>query len=451
LTKPGPPTIGTATISGTSASVPFTAPGGSGTITGYTVTSNVGGFSVGGISSPISVPGLSSGISYTFTVTATNASGTSLPSEISNIVIISNDGSSSASAVPSAAYLAANGNTTNGVYWITLPTVGATKVYCILDRAVDGGGWMMAMKATQGATFNYSSTHWTTATTVTPTDTTRNNADAKFNTMNYSAASDLLALWPDISGNSTTGGSITLTNVSYGGCWSWLQNRFTSAGTFYTNAGNSPVVTTVSGITTSMTIIDWFTKISLVRYFIQDAVTWPGWGNAATTIFSGQTDVRFYGFNYTSNRKSRWGFGWNENGGGLFPGGNMGSDDVTGGIGTENIDYSAGDVIGCCQNRTGFNRYARVEIYIRDSASSPSAPAIGTVSKSGSTVTVPFTGVAGASYYTAFSDKGGFYGSSTTTPITITGVATGTYTFTVKASSASGTSLASSASNIITV
>ncbi len=304
----------------------------------------------------------------------------------------------------------------------------------------------MAMKATRGTTFQYSSTHWTTVTQLAVTDTTRDDADAKFDTMNYSPASDLLALWPDIT---TVGGSLTLTGYS---CWSWLQNRFTSAGTFYTNVANSPTTTIVSDITTSMTIIDWFSKISLVRYFIQDAVTWPGWGNATTITFSGQKDVRFYGFNYTSNRKSRWGFGWNENGGDLFPSGIMGSDDVTGGIGTDNASYSAGDVIGCCENRTGFNRSARVEMYIRDSANAPSTPTIGTVSFSGSTVTVPFTGVAGASYYTAFSNTKGFYGSSTTSPITITGVATGTaYTFTVKASSASGTSLASSASNSITV
>jgi hypothetical protein len=88
--------------------------------------------------------------------------------------------------------------------------------------------------------------------------------------------------------------------------------------------------------------------------------------------FSSQVDVRFYGFNYTGGSGSnvRWGFGWNENGGGLYPNGNEGSNDVSGGIGmsgvfTTGINYSAGDQISCCQNVTGINRSARVEIYIR--------------------------------------------------------------------------------------
>ena len=66
--------------------------------------------------------------------------------------------------------------------------------------------------------------------------------------------------------------------------------------------------------------------------------------------------------------KSRWGFGWNENGGGLFPNGNEQSPDVAGGIGLSfggSVRYSAGDYIGCCQINSGINRSARVEIYIR--------------------------------------------------------------------------------------
>ena len=353
------------------------------------------------------------------------------------------DGLTSATAAPSAAYLVANGNTINGIYWITLPTVGATQVYCILDRAVDGGGWMMAMKATRGTTFQYTSTYWTTINTLNPTDNTRNDGDAKFNTMNYSGASDIMALWPDIT---TVGGSLNLTGY---GCWTWLQNRFTSAGTFYVGTGgNNPATTTVSGITASMTLINWFNTISSARYFIQDAKTWPGWGSS---IFSYQDNVRFYGFNYLSNTtpKARWGFGWN-NEGALFPSADMNSDDAAGGIGMATNSYSAGDYYGCC-GTSALNRSARVELYIRDSSAAPSAPTIGTASISGTTATITFTGVTGASYYTAFSSTGGFSGSSTASPITVTGLITGTYTFTVKAGSSSGVSLASSASNSVTL
>ena len=60
--------------------------------------------------------------------------------------------------------------------------------------------------------------------------------------------------------------------------------------------------------------------------------------------------------------------GWNENGGGLWPNANETSNDVAGGIGMVHRNgsrYSAGDYIGCCQNVSGFNRTARVEMYIR--------------------------------------------------------------------------------------
>jgi hypothetical protein len=51
------------------------------------------------------------------------------------------DGSSAARAAPSATYIkSVTGTTTNGLYWINLPTVGATQLYC--DMNTDGGGWI---------------------------------------------------------------------------------------------------------------------------------------------------------------------------------------------------------------------------------------------------------------------------------------------------------------------
>ena len=89
--KPGAPTIGTATIVGQTATVPFTAPASNGgsTITSYTATSNPGSLT-GTLnqagSGSITVSGLTGGTSYTFTVTATNAIGTGPASSASNSV-----------------------------------------------------------------------------------------------------------------------------------------------------------------------------------------------------------------------------------------------------------------------------------------------------------------------------------------------------------------------------
>ncbi|HEX7813767.1 putative Ig domain-containing protein [Dyella sp.] len=85
---PGAPTIGTATGGDGQATVQFTPPSNNGgsAITQYTVTSNPGGLTASGTQSPITVVGLTDGTAYTFTVTATNGSGTGPASSASNSV-----------------------------------------------------------------------------------------------------------------------------------------------------------------------------------------------------------------------------------------------------------------------------------------------------------------------------------------------------------------------------
>lgn len=247
------------------------------------------------------------------------------------------DGSSPEKAATSAKSIKDLTSTNaNGVYWINLSSVGPTRIFCLMDDVYDGGGWMMMMKATTGTTFQWSSSHWTTNTTLNTQEFNQMNNDAKFDTMNYFPAKDMMALWPDIG----QGGSIK--NI---GNWIWLENNF--------YAGERIVPITF-----------WNT---VDRYFIRDAKTFSGWQSG---VFSSQVDVRFYGFNFRNNPgwgRTRWGFGWNENGGGLYPNGNMDSDDVSGGIGmhTNFQNWSAGDRINCCQDTTGINRSARVEVYIR--------------------------------------------------------------------------------------
>jgi len=85
---PGAPTAVVATAGNASASISFVAPtnNGGSTITSYTVTSNPGGITGTGSGSPITVTGLTNGTSYTFTVVAINAAGSSVASTASSSV-----------------------------------------------------------------------------------------------------------------------------------------------------------------------------------------------------------------------------------------------------------------------------------------------------------------------------------------------------------------------------
>ena len=91
LSLPGAPTGVTATAGNGQASVTFNAPAdnGGGPVTGYTVTSNPAGgvdSNAGSTGQNHTVTGLSNGVAYTFTVTASSAVGTGTPSDPSNSV-----------------------------------------------------------------------------------------------------------------------------------------------------------------------------------------------------------------------------------------------------------------------------------------------------------------------------------------------------------------------------
>lgn len=147
-TVPNSPSIGTATATGsTTASVAFgvTEDGGS-AITGYTVTSSPGGLTGTGTSSPITVAGLTAGTAYTFTVTATNANGTSLASAASN------------SVTPSVSFFAYLATTTayygscvtsDGIYTVGLAGATTTGQVLITRFNFDGSvNWQRTLSKT---------------------------------------------------------------------------------------------------------------------------------------------------------------------------------------------------------------------------------------------------------------------------------------------------------------
>ena len=85
---PGAPTDAVAAAGTGQATVSFDAPPTGGEpITKYTVTASPGGLTATGTAAPITVTGLTSGTTYTFTVTATNELGTGPPSSPSNAIV----------------------------------------------------------------------------------------------------------------------------------------------------------------------------------------------------------------------------------------------------------------------------------------------------------------------------------------------------------------------------
>jgi hypothetical protein len=209
-----------------------------------------------------------------------------------------------------------------------------TPVYCLMDSAVDGGGWTLVMKSAQNSTsFNYSASYWTTANTLNPSDASVALSDAKYDTFNYLSATNMLAIFPDI--NLSTFGSTERGSIdghNYG--WTWKQ-------------------TVPSGPKTALEVFNGADKqyLSLPAAF----------NGQNGSIFSEQGGFKWYGFNYPGGGhqlKVRWGFGWNNEG-------DEGSNDVSGGIGMSWLSYSAGDSIRCCQTTNGVNRSIAMQMYVR--------------------------------------------------------------------------------------
>jgi hypothetical protein len=272
--------------------------------------------------------GLNNDTTYKFRVAAVNAAGTGNYSAPSSGITPISTGFNSLSDL--ANIISWNSATelmdavpglSNGVYIINNhPT------YCLMDTSLDGGGWMLAMKATRGTTFNYSSNYWTTSNTLNPTDTTRNDADAKFDIFNTFTGTQAMAIWPDLD---VSGGSINA--PTYG--WIWKQSL------------GSP-----------MTLLNRFQN----TLDLGNPFDYSGFNS---DVWSYQDGYRKYGFNmqgqlYSTITHVRWGFVWNNEG-------DNQTCDASGGIGMSfNTDYSAGDKYNAAGTQR-YNRSMRVEIYIR--------------------------------------------------------------------------------------
>lgn len=93
---------------------------------------------------------------------------------------------------------ALTGTNRDGVYYIDIKGK-STPIYCLMHRKWDGGGWMMLMKIksnSDGDTFGYNSKYWTdNTTTLNTSSTSREDEDAKFDTMNHVPVQDIMSVW----------------------------------------------------------------------------------------------------------------------------------------------------------------------------------------------------------------------------------------------------------------
>jgi hypothetical protein len=229
------------------------------------------------------------------------------------------------------------GTTTDGTYWIKVGGT-ATRVYLLMNRSgSDNGAWVLMMKAAPGSkSFGYSSTYWTSSSSVLAEDSLSNDVstDAKFSVFNTLTVSKMLAVFSPGSASGDQNGYVAGTyGIPNGGDISsnafgghvWLET-LPSAQTAQTQ------------MTTPRTIFGDSTESIRRTLFMRSSSDTPTYTSSSTSpvnqIFSYEITNGRYGFVNTAcgnaGMNVRWGFNWNEN----PPVGNFTSCDAYGGIGT---------------------------------------------------------------------------------------------------------------------
>lgn len=223
-TAPGAPTSVTATAGNLQAVITWAAPASNGgsPITLYTATSTPGGLtctSTGALT--CTVTGLTAGGTYTFTVTATNANGTSSPSVPSSSILIlgtpsppasvtATRGDSQITATWSAA--AANGSTITGYTATATPggklctTANAATLTCTITGLTNGTAYTVSVVALSG---NGNSASSSPSNSVTPAGL----PTAPTGVVGQRGDSSVLVSWAASSGNGDPVTNYTVTST----------------------------------------------------------------------------------------------------------------------------------------------------------------------------------------------------------------------------------------------
>ncbi|WP_144164576.1 Ig-like domain-containing protein [Shewanella algae] len=434
-TVPGAPIIGTASALDGQAVVNFSAPASDGgsAITSYQVTSSPGGITASGANSPIGVAGLTNGTSYTFTVQAINAVGTSSPSAPSNSVVpkanqtisFNNPGAQDFGTTPTLTATASSGLTpvfsSNSTGVCTITASGTltfvTTGNCSIDADQPGdSSYNAAPTVTQGFTVN----------AVVPGAPTSVNA----------VASDASATVSFSAPASTGGAAISSYTVT------------SSPGGITASGAGSPL--TVSGLSNgtdySFTVSANNTAGSGQASSPSNTVT----PKANQTISFNNPGAQSFGTTPTLTATAS---------SGLTP---VFSSTTTGVCTITSTGTLAFVTTGNCSidadqaGDSSYNAAPTVTQSFTVNAVVPGAPTSVNAVASDASATVSFsapasTGGAAISSYTVTSTPGGLTASGAGSPLTVSGLSNGTgYSFTVSASNIAGTGPASSPSNTVT-
>ncbi|WP_345861386.1 Ig-like domain-containing protein [Shewanella algae] len=434
-TVPGAPIIGTASALDGQAVVNFSAPASDGgsAITSYQVTSSPGGITASGANSPIGVAGLTNGTSYTFTVQAINAVGTSSPSAPSNSVVpkanqtisFNNPGAQDFGTTPTLAATASSGltpvfsSTTTGVCTITASgtLTFVTTGNCSIDADQPGdSSYNAAPTVTQSFTVNAVVPGAPTSVSAVASDASATvSFSAPASTGGAAISSYTVTSSPGGFTASGTASPLTVSGLSNGTDYSFIVSASNIAGT---GPASSPSNTVTPKANQS---------ISFSNPGAQSFGTTP---TLTATASSGLTPV--------------------------FSSSTTGVCTITA-SGTLTFVTTGNCSIDADQpGDSSYNAAPTVTQSFTVNAVVPGAPTSVSAVASDASATVSFsapasTGGAAISSYTVTSSPGGLTASGAGSPLTVSGLSNGTgYSFTVSASNTAGTGPASSPSNTVT-
>ncbi len=449
---PGAPTAVSAAPGNTQATVSFTAPASDGgsTITGYTVTASPGGATASCPASPCTVTGLTNGTTYTFTVHATNANGSSVESSASSAVTPAlppgAPTNASASAAPGQATVsftapASDGGSPITGYTVTSSPGGLTGTCsaspCTVTGLTDGTSYTFSVHATNAVGSSAESAPSAAVTPVSapgaPTAVTAAPGDTQATVSFTAPASDGGSAITSYTVTSSPGG-LTATCASSPCVVTGLTNG--TAYTFTAQATNAIGASAASSASPAVTPLGA-----------------PSAPSVTATVGDGQVTVSFAAPG--NGGSSITGYQVSTDGGATW---STLSTTETGGTVT-------GTVTGLTNGTTYSVQVRAVNAQGVGSASPPESVTPATVpdsptgvsaTRGDNSATVTFTapsstGGSAILAYTVTADPGGLTASCPSSPCTISGLVNGTsYTFTVHATNTQGDSAESNASGAVT-